>query len=198
LEIRDALKTDARDLAYLVNLAGEGIPEHLWRGRSEPHETPLECGARRVAGDEGNFSYTKARVAVEGGAVLGMILSYRLPDPYEIGDLSDTPELVQPLVRLESQVPGSWYVNAIATYEKHRGKGVARRLHEDAEIRARSHGCRRLSLIVASENPVAKRLYESLGFKDVAALPVVSYPGFPHGGSWVLMIKGIGSAKPGR
>jgi len=26
LEIRDAVKADAKDLAYLINLAGEGIP----------------------------------------------------------------------------------------------------------------------------------------------------------------------------
>ena len=92
-------------------------------------------------------------------------------------------------MELEAGAPGSWYINAIATFENHRGKGVARLLIEDAERQARSDGCDRLSLIVASENPGAKRLYEKLGYADVSAKPVIRFPGFAHGGDWVLMIK---------
>jgi len=194
LEIRDAVKADAKDLAYLINLAGEGIPEYLWRGMVEASETPLEVGARRAAREEGSFSYTNARVCVESDVLLGMILSYRQPDPYEPGDLSDYPDVVRPLLVLEAQAPGSWYINAIATYEKHRGKGVARRLNEDAEVRARSYGCDRLSLIVASQNAGAKGLYDYRGFKEVGAMPIVPYPGCLHRGNWILMSKRIDNA----
>jgi ribosomal protein S18 acetylase RimI-like enzyme len=194
LEIRDALKKDAGELAFLFNLAGEGIPEYLWEATVEGDESPLEVGARRVAREEGSFSYTNARACVENGELLGMLLSYRQPDPYETGDLSDFPEVVRPLIELEAGAPGSWYINAIATYEHQRGKGVARKLIEDAQNRARSHGCDRLSLIVASENAGAKRLYEKLDFTDVDSKPVVPYPGCSHGGDWVLMIKRIAKA----
>ena len=189
MEIRDAVKEDARELAYLINLAGEGLPEHLWRGMVEGDESPMEVGAGRAARDEGSFSYTNARVCTENGELLGMILSYRQSDPYEAGDPAGYPDMIRPLVMLEAQAPGTWYVNALATYEKHRGRGVARRLIEDAEVRARSQGCNRLSLIVASENVGARRLYEHLGFEDVDTLPVVPYPGCRHGGDWVLMTR---------
>ena len=194
MEIRDALKNDTGDLAFLINLAGEAIPEYLWKGMVEGNESPLEAGARRAAREEGSFSYTNARACVEDDVLLGMILSYRQPDPYELGDLSKLPDVVRPLLELEAQAPGSWYINAIATFENHRGKGVARKLIEDAETQARSEGCDRLSLIVASENAGAKRLYEKLGYGDVSSKPVIAFPGFAHGGDWVLMIKQIDSA----
>jgi ribosomal protein S18 acetylase RimI-like enzyme len=48
-----------------------------------------------------------------------------------------------------------------------------------------------MSLIVASENAAARRLYVSLGFEDVGALPVVPHPRCPHSGTRILMIKRI-------
>jgi len=189
LEIRNATRENAGDLAYLINLAGEGIPAYLWQGMIEGNETALDVGARRAARDEGGFSYTNARICVADHELLGMILSYRQPDPYQTGPLAELPEVVRPLVQLEARAPGSWYVNAIATFERHRGKGVARELMADDELRARAAGCSLTSLIVASENAGARRLYQRLGFDDVASLPVVPYPGALHGGSWVLMLK---------
>ena len=191
MEIRNASRENAGDLAYLINLAGEGIPEYLWQGMVEGGESALDVGARRAARDEGGFSYTKARICVADGALLGMILSYRQPDPYQTGNLSDYLELVRPLVQLEARAPGSWYVNAVATFEQHRGKGVGRKLMADAEEQARAQGCSLMSLIVASENAGARRLYQRLGFDDAASLPVVPYPGALHGGSWVLMLKRV-------
>lgn len=193
MEIRNAAREHAADLAYLINLAGEGIPEYLWRSMIDGNETALEVGARRAEREKGSFSYTNARVCVEDGTVLGMILSYRQPDPYDTGPLDELPEVVRPLVELEARAPGSWYVNAVASFEPHRGKGVGRRLMVDAEASARAAGCDALSLIVASENTGARRLYRALGYGDAASLPVVPYPGALHGGDWVLMLKRLGA-----
>ena len=194
MEIRNASREHATDLAYLINLAGEGIPEYLWRSMIDGNETALEVGARRAAREEGGFSYTKARICVEDGALLGMILSYRQPEPYDTGPLDQLPEVVRPLIELEARAPGSWYVNAVATYESHRGRGVGRKLMADAESSASAVGCGTLSLIVASENAGARRLYRALGYADAASLPVVPYPGALHGGDWVLMLKRLGGA----
>jgi len=191
MEIRDAVKADAKDLAYLINMAGEGIPEYLWKDMVEGSESPLQAGARRAAREAGNFSYTNARVCEENGALLGMVLSYRQPDPYAVGDLSEYPEILRPVLQLEAKLPGSWYINAIATYAQYRGRGVAHRLCEDTVARARANDCFDLSLIVASENAQAMRLYERLGFQKNAALPIVPYPGGLHAGDWVLMSKHI-------
>ena len=160
----------------------------------EADDSPLDFGAKRAARDEGGFSYTNARICVEDCMLMGMIISYRQPDPYDVGELSEYPDVVRPLVQLEARAAGSWYINAIATYEEHRGKGVARALIANAEARARSEGCDLMSLIVASGNAGATRLYEYLGFNAVASLPVVPYPGSLHGGNWVLMTKAVENA----
>ena len=107
MEIRNALKADTKDLAYLINSAGDGIPVYLWSGMIEGDESPLEAGARRASREEGSFSYTNARVCVENSVLLGMIVSYRQPDPYETGDLLECPDVVRPLRELEAQAPGS-------------------------------------------------------------------------------------------
>lgn len=194
MEVRKAQKENCRDLAFLINLAGEGIPAFLWEGMIEANESPLDVGAMRAAREEGGFSYTNARICVENGGVQGMVVAYRQPDSISVGDLSQFPGVVRPLIELEAQAPGSWYVNAIAVYEDFRGKGIARKLMECSEEQARSEGCDSMSLIVASENSNAKKLYEYLGFISNASLPVISYPGCLHGGDWVLMTKDLRNA----
>ena len=191
MEIKNASKENADELAYLVNLAGEGIPAHLWQDMIEENESPLDVGSRRAAREEGCFSYRNAKIFVENNVVLGMLISYRQPDPYHIEDLSEYPELVRPLIELEAQAPGSWYINAIATYEIHRGKGVASMLLAEAEVLAISNSCKLMSLIVATENAAAQRLYKQLGFVTKASLPVIPYPGCMHQGNWVLMTRDL-------
>lgn len=189
--ILNADKEHASDLAYLINLAGEGMPEYLWRQLCEENESPLDVGARRSATEEGSFSYLNAKICIEDGEVLGMIISYRQPDPYDLSNIDDYPEIVQPLVRLEAMAPGSWYINALATYDRHRGKGVARRLIIHTEDQARLEGCQSMSIIVASENTRAKNLYEHLGYAVLSSLPVLKYPGCLHGGEWLLMTRSV-------
>lgn len=191
MEIKNASKENADELAYLINLAGEGIPAYLWQDMIEGNESPLDVGTRRAAREEGSFSYHNAKICVENNVLLGMLISYQQPDPYHIDDLPEYPELVRPLIELEAQAPGSWYINAIATYEKYRGKGVASMLLAEAETLAKSNSCKLMSLIVATENEVAHRLYKHLGFETKASLPVTPYPGCMHGGSWILMTRGL-------
>jgi ribosomal protein S18 acetylase RimI-like enzyme len=187
VHIEDASGEQAPELAFLINLAGEGIPQYLWTGMAQDGEDPMDIGAQRAAREEGGFSYRNARVCMEDGQLLGMMIAYQQPSPYDTSDIDDYPEVVRPLVLLEAEAPGSWYINAVATFEQFRGRGVARELLAEAEAAARAAGCEQMSLIVASENTGARRLYEHLGYRTVATRPVVSYPGCLHGGDWELM-----------
>ena len=189
MEIINAKREHANTLAHLVNLAGEGIPEYLWSLMKTDGESAMDVGRYRAEREEGGFSYTNAVVCIKDSELLGMILAYPQDDPYELGDITQYSNVVRPLVELESLAPGSWYINAIATFEDYRGKGVARRLMENSEIRAHSSGCKEISLIVASKNIPARTLYASLGYQAVDSRPVVPYPGGMHGGDWLLMIK---------
>jgi len=190
--IRPARVDDARKLADLMNIAGEGIPAYLWERMADAGEDVLAFGARRISRTEGGFSYTNAWVAEVDGAVAGMLLGYRLPDPYETGPLDQLPAVVRPLVELEALVPGAWYINAVATCTEYRGRGIGRELMAWADQCADSCGAVNLTLIVAEENTGARKLYEKLGYRVVAKRAIVPFPGCPHTGDWMLLEKNSG------
>lgn len=189
MKIRDANLSDVEHLAFLINLAGEGLPMFLWSDMARQGQDPLAIGAIRAAREEGSFSYRNAKIVEIEGSVAGMVLSYALPDPYDTGLIGDCPDVVRPLLRLEANVPGSWYVNAIATYEPFRGRGVASTLMSTCENIAMAACATLISLIVASENSAAHALYLKLGYEELASEPLIAFPGGPGGGEWILMAK---------
>jgi ribosomal protein S18 acetylase RimI-like enzyme len=192
MNIRKARPDDAPALARLIDIAGEGIPSWLWSRSAEPGQSAEQVGCERAARAEGGFSYRNARVCVDTtGHIVGMLLSYRQPDPYELPDLAELPAVVRPLVELEAAAPGTWYVNALATFPESRGLGAGTRLMGLAESMAREAGVPGLSLIVAEENAGAKRLYERLGYRVEARAPIVPWPGAAHGGDWLLMVRAL-------
>ena len=137
----------------------------------------------------GGFSYRNAIVAEVGGEIAACLVGYRLDDPYDLGDLEDIPPLVRPLVLLEAKAPGSWYVNVLATFPEFRRQGIGMELLGIAEEKAREEGAHALSVIVAGENEPAARLYAAAGYEALATVPIVAFPGCPHGGDWLLMVK---------
>ena len=153
------------------------------------HRLRLKSANKELRGKRGGFSYTNTRICVQGDTVLGMLVAYVQPDPYELDDLDDYPEVVRPLAELEAQAPGSYYLNALATYPKHRGKGVATLLLGEARDRATSTGCTQISLIVSSHNSDALKLYTHLGFAEKARLPLVPWPGYNHESDWLLLAR---------
>lgn len=189
--IRDATTDDASHLAFLINLAGEGLPEYQWRQMAGERQDPLTVGALRASREDSLFSYRHARIAEIDGHIAGMLLSYQLPDPYATGDLESSPSVIRPLVELEAMVPGSWYLNAIATYEQFRGRGVGTALMAECDSFASAARARKLSLIVASENQGALALYQKLGYLEIASRPLKVFPGGPDGGEWLLMVRSI-------
>lgn len=58
-------------------------------------------------------------------------------------------------------------IQTIAIVDKHRGKGSGRKLMEALMDAARSEGALQMFLDVRADNPVAKALYESLGFEQI-------------------------------
>lgn len=190
--LRPARKDDARALAQLIDIAGEGFGTYLWSQAAGPGESALDVGMRRAQREEGGFSYRNARLAEIDNLVAGLLLGYRLADPYDTGDLDALPALVRPLVELESIAPASWYVNALAAFPEYRNRGLGTRLLAEAERIAREVNAPSLSLIVADQNEGARRLYLRSGYRETARRPLVPFPGLAHTGDWVLMTKPVG------
>lgn len=188
---RPARLADACALAVLVDIAGEGGPNYMWSTLAAPGQSTLEVGRERARREEGGFSYRNSTVAEVGDEIAASLVGYRLDDPYELGDLSALPDLVRPLVRLESKAPGSWYINILATFPEFRGQGLGAKLLEIADTKGRETGAPAMSVIVGSWNEGAARLYARAGYKEIARERAVLPPSLAHEGDWVLMIKSL-------
>ena len=79
------------------------------------------------------------------------------------------PPMFVPLQQLEDMAPDTWYVNVLATYPSHRGKGYGRELLVIAEAIAADLGKRGLSIIVADSNVRTRKLYELQGYSERAS-----------------------------
>jgi ribosomal protein S18 acetylase RimI-like enzyme len=191
LSFRPARKADAAPLAVLVDIAGEGMPAYMWSTLKAPGQSVLDFGRERAARETGGFSYKNAVVAELDGEIAACLVGYRLDDPYDLGALDETPEIVHPLIRLEAKAPGSWYVNVLATFPEFRRLGIGAKLLATAEEKGREQGASSLSVIVASWNEGALRLYAHAGYAARASEPALPFPGFPHRGDWVLMVRSL-------
>jgi ribosomal protein S18 acetylase RimI-like enzyme len=182
---RRATPDDAKALAELIDLAGEGLPTYLWARMAEPGESVWEVGQRRARRDEGSFSWRNAIMLEDGGEPVATLIGYPLPEtPEPIA--ADMPAMFVPLQELENVAPGTWYVNVLATYPKYRGRGHGTALLGLAEQMAAGRG---LSIIVSNGNPGALRLYERCGYRRVAERPMVKESWQNPGTAWVLLVK---------
>jgi GNAT superfamily N-acetyltransferase len=186
---RSATLADACALAVLVDIAGEGAPNWLWHSLARPGQSALEVGRDRARREEGGFSYRHATLAEVGAEIAACLIAYPLDDPYDLTGLSDLPPFAQPLVRLEAQAPGSWYVNVLATFPEFRGRGIGARLLALAEEKARAAGANAVSIIVGSWNVSATALYARAGYVARATERALLPPDFPQSGDWILMTK---------
>jgi len=85
-------------------------------------------------------------------AIAGMLLAYRLPDTGDADDLRDYPEFIRPMIELEQCVPGSYYINMLATYPVYRNQAVGTTLMDYANGLAANAGCSIISLEVFEQN----------------------------------------------
>ena len=193
INIRPARREDAADLARLFDLAGEGLPSHLWSEMAEPGQSVWDVGARRAARDTGAFSWRNAWIAERNGQIAACLIGYTQPDEPEPID-PELPAMFVPLQELENTAPGTFYVNVLATRPEHQGRGIGGRLLEFAESYAGPNG---MSLIVSDANRGARRLYERHGY-ELAASRAMIKDGWEHAGkSFLLMVKGADQARSG-
>ncbi len=178
-------------MAELVNMAGEGLPLYLWTAMSDHDTSPWDVGRNRARRETGAFSYRNTVVREESGSVVACLVGYPLEDDPEPGDRGDLPAMFVPLQQLEDLACGTWYVNVLATYPEHRGKGYGRDLLSIAETLARDRAKRGLSIIVSDANTGARSLYERLGYREHTRKAMVKERWQNAGSEWVLLLKDL-------
>jgi ribosomal protein S18 acetylase RimI-like enzyme len=188
--IRPATLQDASALAELVNMAGEGLPLYLWAQMAQEGEDPWSVGRARARREEGSFSYRNASIIERDGAVAACLIGYPLADEPETVDEANMPAMFVPLQQLENLAPGTWYVNVLASYPQHRKQGLGAALLQHAETLAAMTSAKRgMSVIVADNNIGARRLYERMGYRQLADRPMVKESWESAGSAWVLLVK---------
>ena len=102
-------------------------------------------------------SYTKAFKAIAADPNNELIVATRQSVPIGVMQITFIPYLT---------FQGQWraMVEGVRVHESHRGKGVGRRLIQEAVCRAEEKGCRLIQLTTDKKRPGALRFYESLGF----------------------------------
>ncbi|MGB3555164.1 MAG: GNAT family N-acetyltransferase [Jannaschia sp.] len=180
VEVRAAMRGDAPTIARLADMAGEGLPMHLWQGMTGPGDSALSVGTARAARDEGAFSWRNAHVAQWHGAPVGVVIDYDIDDP---DTSTDVPPLLAPLLKLEALATGTRYVNVLAVLPQARRRGAATALLRHMIARTG----RDVTLVVSSANRIARGFYVAEGFDDVARHAMRR--GGPQGlaGDWLLM-----------
>lgn len=191
MNIRSARSTDADALAYLTNLASEGLSECIWEHLAVGDETSLQAGARLISKDEGIFSYRNATVQEHNKEVVALISGRHLVDTNLPVRLDEYLPFIRSLIKLEAQVQGSWNITALAVHPEYTRRGLAIQLLETVERLSQTLGIRQLSMAVASENPEACRLAESFGFESIASETFVRFGNLKHNGDWLMMVKSI-------
>jgi ribosomal protein S18 acetylase RimI-like enzyme len=189
--IREARATDADHLTRFINMAADDLPLHFWTRSVGPEGDPWAYGRERAARETGNFSFRNAWLAEMDGDVAACLLGYAaetVPAPID----PDTPPVLVPLLELEALAPGSWYLNVLATYATHRGKGLGSALLAHAEDIARAGGHNAISLIAEDTHQDAQRLYRAKGFREIARRPVVTGDWQVDATAWILFTKPVG------
>ncbi len=185
---RPATREDSRKIAELFGIASGGVARYVWSllAPEYPGLTPVEIGERRYAGEEGAFSYKNCTVAELGGEVIGMFHAFPMKDESEQEQPGEPVDpILEPYATLE--VPGSYYVSAMADFPEHRGQGLGTRILEMARHQVRRSGCRQVSLLVFGQNEGAVELYERKGFEVAGRAPMVPHEKIHYTGEVLLM-----------
>ena len=186
---RPARKEECPGLAELSHLASGGVADFLFQGLL-PGLTTVEIMAHGLAQEQGSHSYRNALVAVRGGEVVGMALSFDA-DRHGITEQMRAFFPAERLARMEdfyhARVEKSWFLDAIGVREDAQRQGIGGHLIERTKERARRRGRSVVSLIAFADNEPALALYRRHGFEVVRPVRLDEAPLISHQGGCLLL-----------
>ncbi|MDB5505792.1 MAG: putative acetyltransferase [Devosia sp.] len=191
ITLRPGLKSDAAEIALLVNIATHGGIGMGWAQDERIGDTydPAEIGRLEMLDDSSELNWRNATMAESDGEIAGMLLGYREPEtmpPMPVG----LPAFLVPIVELERLATSRWFISMLAVHLDWRSKGIGAQLLDLAETKRAETQGRGLALIVEDANLGARKLYERRGFAVETSRPMRRYPdGTAPGQDWLLMVK---------
>jgi len=172
MKLRKAVKEDCADIARLFLISSDGLAEYIWSKVAEPGETVIETGTRRYVREGEIFSFENCLIAEHDGAIVGMAHSYTMEKVPDANSNSDP--ILAPYSALEDY--GSLYLSGVAVYAQYLKTGIGTALMGAVIQRAKDLTLPRISLVCFERNEGAMRLYQQLGFRELARRPLVPHP----------------------
>ncbi|PLP58947.1 GNAT family N-acetyltransferase [Mesorhizobium loti] len=186
ISIRPAKKSDAAELAILVDVSSHGFASWFWYGAvlDGSKETAFEQGRSFMRSDTERAAWRDTSVATVDDEIAGVIIGHPI-DP-SIADEAAPHPAIEPILALQKTLVGHWFIDSLGVYRHLRGKGLGKRLllHEIG----RGAGLP-ISLITESHNETALGLYKSHGFAEVTRRQAVPLFDDSKEHDWVLLIR---------
>ena len=178
LKLRGAEKSDAKKAVELIHIAISDIAEQL---TGETKKQKIRETLSQFFREENNrLSFQNMMVADVLGEVAGVIIFY----PGEEAALLDEPILK--LVRRKRNDAEilfdkeadkqDFYIDTLCVDDRFRGHGIGSMLLKEAEKIALQKGYYRISLNVAHDNPIARKLYEGIGYMKEKVIQINHHP----------------------
>lgn len=182
---RPARKSDASEIALLVNIAVHGGIAGGWAHAAQAGGTydPIEVGRLQMMDDAAEFGWKSVTMAEVDGEVVGMLLGYRKEDAFTPVPATVT-GFMRPIEELEAEANGSWFISMLGVHVTWRSRGVGSALLDVADIKRLETLANGVSLIVEDHNDGARKLYGRRGFAVRDKRRMVG-----RGGDWLLMVK---------
>jgi ribosomal protein S18 acetylase RimI-like enzyme len=186
--LRPAMRSEAAELAVLVDIASHGFASWLWYGGvlAKSAETAFEHGRNRLRQDEGLGTWRDAVVVLVEEEIVGASVSYAIDA--SVAEIEPKHPVLAPLLALQREVVGHWFIDSLGVYKAHRGKGIGRALLEHEFVRA---GQAPVSLITESHNERAQALYKRNGFEEVTRARAVPLFEDSRKHDWVLFTRKV-------
>ncbi|MBN2965017.1 GNAT family N-acetyltransferase [Sulfurospirillum sp. T05] len=171
--IRQARHEDTKALAPLLYLA-MGEIAHGLAGESS-YEKTLAVLARYMGMSACRLSTENIWVYEEGGEVAGAMVLYAGAEACAL----DVPILhfLGREVPFEQECPpNGWYLDAIATAEAFRGRGIAKGLIEEGKVLGRARGHDKFWLVADAKQLALAAFYSALGFSVYEERSLLEHP----------------------
>jgi ribosomal protein S18 acetylase RimI-like enzyme len=198
LTIRPASPDDAELVVRLIQLSMGVLADYLFGGVRTPVDEIL-AGLYKF--ETNRYSWSRTDIAEWDGEAVGMIISfpgvealYRdIATGFGLFKLCNFFDVMRLAVRALSIASGietkrdEYYIANLAVLPQYQGRGIGSGLLAHVEGKAKKAGLRKCSLIVDTEKPAARRLYERSGYQVVYTKTYVGAAEDAHAGYFRLV-----------
>ena len=171
IEIREATKIQAAEIAYLIMTAMTDDCCLYFCGEGYGLEDFRKMMTILVEREDSQYSYRNTLVAMDADKVVGISVSYdggRLHELRHVFIEAAKEHIGKDHSGMDDETQaGELYLDSLAVLPEYRRQGIARKLLLATKERANLLGLPRVGLLVDKDNPVGEALYTSVGFQYV-------------------------------